>query len=213
MGSKYGYNYFDGPESNYGGSYVWGSHWNTKAMNLEICFRPVRVLVAGCAKGFLVEAFFYRFIEAEGFDISQYALDCSAPEIMDRLYLADARDLPFEDEEFDLVVAIDLLEHIEEKTVPKAVSELCRVCYGNIFTRQHFEWNRKSRADPTHVTIKPKEFWIDLFRKNGFRVCDIADEFMGRSDIPDEEWEDPDKEPFNPHEILVFKKWRRDVKK
>lgn len=203
---EYNADYFDGKGSNYIKGYNWHQGWLTKAMNLELCFKPTRVLVCGCAKGFLVEAFTLRGIEAEGFDISLYALSLVPAEIMERIYYADVCDLGFiEDNEYDLVVIIDVLEHIAEEDVDKAVSELVRVCSKHIFTRQHLEWNARSRADKTHKTIKPAEWWINIFNKYGAQVVTVPDEFLGTTKLKDEVWEDPDKEPFNPHEIIVYK--------
>ncbi len=203
MKEDYNEAYFDGPHSNYGGKYVWHDNWIIKAKNLVDCFNPKNVIVCGCAKGFLVKAFRLLEVEAYGMDISHYALSTTPTEIMAFLSWGDIRDMPeYDANEFDLVVAIDLLEHLHEEDVPKAVSELVRVSSKFIFTRQHFEWNKKSRADKTHNTIKPYEWWCDLFEEKGAMVYKIPEDFMGRKDIPDEEWEDPEHEPFNPHEFI-----------
>lgn len=207
MKEEYGKEYFEGENSNFYRGYEWHPDWLIKAKNLQACFNPKCVLVCGCAKGFLVKAFREIEIEAYGLDISNYAITHAPPEIWAFVQLGDVRDMAeYDDNEFDLVTAIDLLEHIPEDDVPQAVSELVRVSNNIIFTRQHLEWNKKARADTTHKTINPTNWWINLFEKYNTKIVDIPDEFMGRSDLPDEDWEDPEHEPFNPHEILVFRK-------
>ena len=41
--------------------------------------------------------------------------------------LGDVRCLPFSDRAFEVVVAVDLLEHVAAEDRPQAVREICRV--------------------------------------------------------------------------------------
>lgn len=206
--------YFEGENSNFYQGYDWHLGWITKAKNLKDCFTPRRVLVCGCAKGFLVKAFRGIGVEAWGMDISTYAISRSPIDVMKYVAWGDVCDMSeYDDNEFDLVTAIDLLEHIPEKLIEKAITELVRVSSKYIFTRQHLEWNKKARADKTHKTIHPAEWWIARFETHGVEVVDVPAGFMGRNDIPDEDWEDPEHEPFNPHEIIVFRKKTEELVK
>src|SRR5271165_5728652 len=59
----------------------WGEFFGKIADELLRTFRPRRVYDAGCALGFLVEAFWDRGVTAYGRDISEYAICNTRPDI------------------------------------------------------------------------------------------------------------------------------------
>ena len=59
----------------------WLQMFRATAEFIEKTIQPGRVLDAGCAKGFLVEALRDRGIEAFGVDISEYAISEVRPDI------------------------------------------------------------------------------------------------------------------------------------
>ena len=52
---------------------------------------------------------------------------CDIDKELDPDYVADIRDLPFEDKSYDAVLACEILEHIPWKDVDKALNELHRI--------------------------------------------------------------------------------------
>jgi hypothetical protein len=90
---------------------------------------------------------------------------------------ADLRDLPFEDESFDVAIAIATLEHVgrdntryglgaeTEDTLDAALCELCRVAKRVLVTVPTGE--RELRPD--RAIYEPSE-WIDRFGRTGFLV-------------------------------------------
>jgi len=86
------------------------------------------VLDVGCATGFVVEALREIGVDAEGVDVSRYAIDHAAPGARGHIRWGDiGRRLPFEDAAFDLVTALETLEHLAPPAVPPAIDELARV--------------------------------------------------------------------------------------
>jgi SAM-dependent methyltransferase len=95
-------------------------------------FFPItRSLDVGCALGFVVEALRELGIEADGTDVSQYAVDHATPGAVGHLRRGDLLSrLPYSRGQFDVVSALEVLEHIGPDDVPRALTELHRVCRG-----------------------------------------------------------------------------------
>jgi SAM-dependent methyltransferase len=88
--------------------------------------RPLRVLDAGCGTGSLLEQWRARpEVEVIGIDLSPEALAYCRSRGAQRLIRADLTALPFPTATFDLVTALDVVEHVERDEA--ALAEICRV--------------------------------------------------------------------------------------
>lgn len=129
------------------------------------------ILDAGCGTGINLELL-QQFGSVVGVDCSQEAIHfCSLRNSKDAR-LANVTELPFEPATFDLVTALDVLEHIEDDAA--AVRELSRVCRPGGFLLitvpvypslwgEHDEINQHVRR------YEPKRM-IDLLEQNGFTI-------------------------------------------
>jgi ubiquinone/menaquinone biosynthesis C-methylase UbiE len=137
---EYGFHYFDGPrEYGYGG-YRYDGRWVPIAEDMIRHFdlKPGdRVLDVGCAKGFLVKDFMKACpgIEAFGIDVSRYALMNCEPEVIGRLHLGNATELPFPDNSFKAAVAINSIHNLDRDQCIVALKELQRVSGGRAYVQ------------------------------------------------------------------------------
>jgi SAM-dependent methyltransferase len=91
-------------------------------------------LDVGCATGFLVEALRELGVDAQGSDISHYAVEHATPGAKGHLKVGNLLDgLPFEDGQFELVSTLEILEHLPPADIPQALREIRRVCSGAVY--------------------------------------------------------------------------------
>ncbi|UCH56715.1 MAG: class I SAM-dependent methyltransferase [Candidatus Bathyarchaeota archaeon] len=121
-------------------------------------------LDVGCAFGFLIECIAHRFEEVCGCDISPFAIQKARernPEADLRVVDID-ENLPYPDESFDCITALDILEHTDsfEENLLKLASKLK---WGGhlIMSTPVQAWPRKFFGfldkDETHISIPSEE--------------------------------------------------------
>ena len=79
----------------------------------QITDRRPRILDVGCGTGANLKTLF-EFGEAEGVDISPDALQFCRERGLNHVKLGAAEELPYEDGTFDLVTALDVVEHLDD---------------------------------------------------------------------------------------------------
>jgi len=123
--------------------------------------QPKSVLDAGCAMGLLVAALRDRGVDAHGVDISDYAISRVREDVRPFCKVASlTEDLP---RHYDLIVCIEVLEHLEPADAEKAIDNLCAHTAAILLSSTPDEFR-----DPSHVNLKPVEAWAELFARRGF---------------------------------------------
>lgn len=169
-GSFYDEGYFKpGPKSDFSLPYTW-EHESVRHMQLaeyiKKTFSPKTVLDIGCAKGFAVKSFLHYGIDAQGCDISEWAISNCEPEARGRLKVADMRNgLPYPDNSFDMIYAESTLEHIEREDLDAVAKEMVRVA--KEFILIGVPYDKSGMIDPSHRTFISKSEWIKLFTAAG----------------------------------------------
>ena len=118
----------------------------------------------GCAMGYLVQAMRQRGVESWGLDLSRYALAHAPDDVAGYLHYFDLRSGDpsfFGKERFNLVTCIETLEHVPEESVKRALKHLYELLEpgGSLLATICVEGQPGWDSDPTHVTIKPPEWW------------------------------------------------------
>ena len=102
--------------------------WVAAEMTAKLGERRCRILDVGCGAGFLANHLGALGHDVTGLDLSDDALEVAArhdPRRTVHYQAGDALNLPFDDASFDVVCAMDFLEHVERPE--RAIAEAARV--------------------------------------------------------------------------------------
>ena len=133
------------------------------------------VLDVGCGKGFMLYDLKKALpgIKIAGLDISNYAIDNCMDAMKPFLQVADARDLPFPDNSFDLIISITTLHNLNKQDFTKSINELERVGKGNSFITLDAYRNEDERLamegwNLTALTVMHVDKWKSFFKEIGY---------------------------------------------
>ena len=174
-----GKDYYDGDRENgYGGFSYMPRFWQPVIPTFKEYWKldmNSKVLDVGCAKGFMLYDLTKLIpgIEVKGIDVSSYAIENSLEEISNNVSVANAIDLPFEDNSFDVVISINSIHNLDRKECGIALQEIERVSRGKSFItvdayrneeekRRMFNWNLTAK------TIMSVDEWILFFEEVGY---------------------------------------------
>jgi ubiquinone/menaquinone biosynthesis C-methylase UbiE len=149
-----------------------------------------RVLDIATGPGYIAEAFARAAREAIGVDLTPLMLAIAEERVRQRgvsnvsFRIGDVQNLPFEKDEFDVVVCRLALHHMEDPA--KVVREMARVCRGDgtvvvedIRASEHPEravyqdrWEKL--RDPSHVRTLPVSELLHFFRRAGLEVDSVT---------------------------------------
>jgi len=133
---------------------------------------PRSVMDAGCAFGMLVEQLRARGIEAEGIDISGYAIAQAHESVRPYVRVASVTE-PF-GRRYDLIVCIEVLEHMPRHEAEAAIANMCAWSDDILFSSSPYD-----HKEATHMNVNPPEYWADQFARHGFfRDVDFDASFL-----------------------------------
>ena len=139
------------------------------------------ILDVGCSNGRAVLGYQKLGKKAYGIDVSKEAIRQSLEQDIPHCLHASVLDIPFKDNFVNAVVTCDVLEHLAIEDLPKAISEIIRVTNNWLFIKVSYKvemsdkWLKVLRKSTgkynelpnLHLSILPKEKWIELFKKEG----------------------------------------------
>lgn len=171
----YDQDYYSGKKGGHKFSYtesLWGWLFHSfvafyRALAIKIMMNPKTCLDVGCGIGRLV-TWLRRFgIDAKGVDISKVAIDLADKSTKPHLLVGDVVNLPFKDDQFDVVVTYDILERIERPKIKRAIEETIRVSkkyiLHKIYSTENVWFRLFHRRDFSIVSYFPYSYWKRIF--------------------------------------------------
>jgi SAM-dependent methyltransferase len=178
IAKQWGYDYWDGDRRiNYGGYKYIPGRWApvAKMMIDHYQLKPGdSVLDVGCGKGFqLVElALALPGINVCGLDISDYAIQHAHPDVKSKIRKGTASRLPFETNQFDLVISINTLHNLNNRDLDAALRELERVGVNKYLCVESYR-NEQEKANLLYWQVTCEQFntpddWLWWFEKTKY---------------------------------------------
>lgn len=172
---KFDREYFDGDRDyGYGGYNYHPKFWFQVVKDFKKKYKlnnKSKILDIGCGKGFMLHEFkkLLPSIKTFGIDISEYAIKNSMKSVKKNLIIGNCKKLPYKNNFFDLVIAINTLHNLPIIQVQKAIREIQRVTKKNSFImvdayKNNNEKKRMFMWNLTAKTILHESNWIKLFK-------------------------------------------------
>lgn len=139
----------------------WLNFFGAIAARIVNDFSPKTMLDAGCAKGFLVECLRDKGVNAFGIDISEHAIASVYEPIKEYCKVASIADSL--DSQYDAIISIEVVEHIEKSESEVAIANLCKHSDKILFSSSPHDY-----SEVTHINVQQPEVWAQIFARNGF---------------------------------------------
>ena len=176
---QFGKDFFDGERQyGYGGFKYSSRFWQPVIPTFQKHFGLTSrssLLDVGCAKGFMLHDIVELIpdITVSGIDVSDYAIAHAMDDIRSKVQVADARDIPFADNSFDVVISINTIHNLDRDDCAQALREIERVSRkGSFITvdayRNEDEKERMFAWNLTAKTIMSVEEWVSFFEEVGY---------------------------------------------
>jgi SAM-dependent methyltransferase len=175
-GRDFGKDYFDGDRlTGYGGYYYHPRFWTDTVRRFRDHYDlapNASVLDIGCAKGFMMHDFKILMPEMNirGVDVSQYAFDNAIEDMKPFIDIGDAKDLPYDNDSFDLVISINAIHNLPLEECKKSLREIERVARKHAFItvdawRNDEEHDRHEKWKLYAITYMHVDDWNLMFNE------------------------------------------------
>jgi glycosyltransferase involved in cell wall biosynthesis len=144
-------------------------------------FKPKSVADFGCGTGLYLYAWEITGVHCEGFEYSKYAREhkkCDSE--------INKIDLNKENEfysVFNLVTALDVLEHLEYKTLDNALNTLISASNKYILTSIPYKGTPNCELDKTHLIKESEDWWRQKFLDKGLNEVEVPQDWIYREQL------------------------------
>jgi Methyltransferase domain len=134
-----------------------------QAQILSELANPKKCIIAGCSNGELVRQCRMLGIDAWGFDVIPNIQEIAFPEVRQYLRHGSVTSIPYAaDDNFDTLVAVDVLEHIPERDLPMMVEQWLRLGVRQLVLLI----NLNQFWYPGHITLRPLWWWAEQWKEH-----------------------------------------------
>lgn len=179
IGRQFGEEYFDGDRMHgYGGYNYHPRFWQQTVRRFKEHYdlaETASILDVGCGKGFMLHDFQALMPKGEfaGIDISEYAISRAMEDVRPYVKVGNAKNLPFPDNSFDLVISINTIHNLAREECRMALKEIARVSRRHSFIsvdawRNEEEKDRLLKWNLTALTYMHVDDWKRFFSEAGY---------------------------------------------
>lgn len=177
LASQRGYDFYDGDRDCGYGGFNYDGRWKPIAEHMCAEYalnEKSAVLQIGCEKGFLLHEFLqlYPLMRVRGTEISVYARDHAMRDIRLGIRLVPFTDIPFDYQEFHLVIAIGVVYTLNLADAIRCLQEIQRVGKRAFVTLGSYDTDQDLtlfRAwSLLGSTILRKEEWLEVMTHAGY---------------------------------------------
>ena len=164
IAKQWGRDYWDGDRQYGYGGYRYDGRWRPVADEIAKYYGigpGDKILDVGCGKGYLLYEFTQAVpgVKVAGIDISRYGIDNAKEEIKPFLREANAVNLPFEDNSFDLVISITTLHNLYAYDLRAALKEIERVGKANKYIIVESYRNEREKVNMLYWQLTCESFY------------------------------------------------------
>jgi len=179
LARKYDRDYYDGDRRHgYGGYSYHLRFWRDTVERIRDYYQlpaTASILDIGCAKGFMLHDFkeLMPASTVAGIDVSEYAIENAKEEVKPYLKVGNAKELPYEDNSFDLVLGLSTIHNLHLDECKQALREIQRVSRAHAFVTVD-AWRTEEEKELlrdwvlTAYTYMHVDDWKQLFDEVGY---------------------------------------------
>ena len=177
---QFGKEYFDGNRLyGYGGYSYHPRFWRATVKRFRDYYNlqeNASVLDVGCGKGFMLHDFkeLMPNLTIAGIEISEYAIEHAIETVKHFLRTGNVKELPYEDNSFDLVISINTIHNLALEECKRALREIQRITRKHAFItvdawRTDEEKEQLLKWNLTALTYMHVDEWKRLFEEVGYQ--------------------------------------------
>ena len=173
-----GKDYYDGDREDGYGGFKYDGRWAKIIPTIIERYNLTNksaVLDLGCKKGFFMHDLKEALpgIKVRGIECSQYPIDNAMESVKENIILNDYESLPYDDKEFDFVLAFAAIYMLNLRGVMDALREIQRVSNGNSYVtlgayRTNEEKELFLKWTLLGTTVLHVDDWMEVFKATGY---------------------------------------------
>lgn len=144
-----------------GSSSIYRSWWIINNLH------PKNVLIVGCGSGELVARLRSLGVDCQGVDDSEEKINAAPRHLRPFLQVSTLDELPYEDDRFELVISMEILQDFPRGELSELASEINRVSskyiLHKIITLENRFLSKKLTKDASPLSLTNHKFWVNFF--------------------------------------------------